>query len=161
MTRSLNQLKIIATLHGVPITLLEALPITRKAFLQGCNTFFLRPDKLRAFKRATDQPIRSGPPTRRKQKNLTKQRKVFKGTKIIATESRLAKKAQFWLPVKLALQQFVQTKGNQAKIANALGIDDSQIHRWSCPVCEHDQEPSFSLGVALLLYLTTQSAFKI
>jgi hypothetical protein len=38
-------------------------------------------------------------------------------------------------------------------MADALGLESSQIHRYSCDVCEHDQEPSFSVGLAILLYL--------
>lgn len=63
---------------------------------------------------------------------------------------------QFWDNVqRLALAHIeASPSGEASRIARALGITPSQVHRFTCPICEHDQEPTFSVGFALLMYLT-------
>lgn len=75
--------------------------------------------------------------------------------KATITESRLHWRTLTWDKVKLLLQHHlkISPKGEQLNMARALGIESSQIHRYSCPVCEHDQEPSFSVGMAIFAYI--------
>lgn len=40
------------------------------------------------------------------------------------------------------------------QIAKHLNVKASQVHRWSCPICEHDAEPKYSLACALKAYLS-------
>lgn len=94
--------------------------------------------------------------------NLQKQR--VKGGKIKVvrqirktgcTQQRWNMREMGWAKVRLALQKHLEGKphGEMARIARYVGVANSQIHRWSCPVCEHNQEPSFTLGLAVMFYL--------
>jgi hypothetical protein len=70
------------------------------------------------------------------------------------TEQRLVYRNALWSELRRLLRRYLHAApSNQRKMARALGLQDSQLHRYSCPVCEHEQEPSFSLGIAMLLYL--------
>lgn len=71
------------------------------------------------------------------------------------TAARYNLKETVWTKVKTMLQLFLETygEGAQTEIANAVGVHSSQIHRFSCPRCEHNQEPSFSVGMAILYFL--------
>lgn len=60
---------------------------------------------------------------------------------------------QFWIPLRDALRIATNTRGAQKLLANRLGIPPSQIHRYTCQNCEHDQEPTFSIGMAIFAYL--------
>jgi hypothetical protein len=81
---------------------------------------------------------------------------IRKGVKPVLTEARYMHKVRYWARVQTLLRYWLETQGSgaQARIAADLGLTDSQIHRFSCPVCEHDQEPSFSVGMAILCYIT-------
>jgi len=87
----------------------------------------------------------------------TKSNRPRKG-KANITERRLYLRTIAWVPIKTKLQQHLKQAGyGEAKrVARALGINASQIHRFTCPKCEHDQEPTFSIGFALALYLAQQ-----
>lgn len=78
--------------------------------------------------------------------------------KVTATHLRLHFRTLAWEPVRAALLHHLNTspKGEAARIARLLGCSASQVHRWTCPVCEHDTEPNFSQGYALSLLLTHQ-----
>lgn len=72
------------------------------------------------------------------------------------THTRLYLRDHLWASARFRLRVFLKARsGEQSRMARVLGISDSQIHRYSCPRCEHDQEPSFSIGVAILLYIAT------
>jgi hypothetical protein len=68
----------------------------------------------------------------------------------------------FWGYVKAALRNYLKgpnaQPGRQSEMARALGLQPSQLHRFSCPRCEHDQEPTFSVGMAVLAYLYLKQA---
>lgn len=72
-----------------------------------------------------------------------------------ATPARLANSVKYWEPIKLRIRDFLERggKGAAAFMARKLGVDNSQIHRWSCAKCEHDAEPVYSTGIAILLFL--------
>lgn len=44
-------------------------------------------------------------------------------------------------------------RGEMSRMAHAIGVNQSQIHKWTCPVCEHNQKPSFVVGMALMAYI--------
>ncbi len=75
----------------------------------------------------------------------------------ITPEREKLRKA-FWRPVMLAARYFIEAgpQGTASRMAQAIGVQPSQIHRFTCPDCEHDQEPTFSIGMAILLYLNAQ-----
>jgi len=93
-------------------------------------------------------------PSREHRATHTKDGLPRKG-KATHTKARLLWSIYFWRNLRRRLRNHLNTtpKGEASNISRALGISPSQVHRWSCPVCEHDQEPSFSIGSALLLYL--------
>lgn len=64
---------------------------------------------------------------------------------------------RFWFPVRERLKQRLQTHGEAAKIARFTGVHPAQIHRYTCPMCEHDQEPTYSVVCAIELYLNTHT----
>ena len=73
----------------------------------------------------------------------------------IMTGGRLHARNQYWHPLRDRLCKYIQAKsGNQRKIAKALDLSDSQLHRYTCPKCEHDAEPTYSVGKALEQYLS-------
>lgn len=68
------------------------------------------------------------------------------------SERRLALREMYWEPIKRKLQKACKQRGEAKRIARFLGVHSSQIHRFECPVCEHNQEPAFSTGMGILLY---------
>ena len=88
----------------------------------------------------------------------TKSNKPRKG-KANITHRRLYLRTVAWNPLKKALQEHLKNQpkqGEAKRIARALGINASQVHRFTCPKCEHDQEPTFSIGFALAIYLARE-----
>lgn len=81
---------------------------------------------------------------------------VRKGNRQGMSEARLLAKQRYWMRVQTLLRYWLETEGTgaQSRIARDLGMTDSQIHRFSCTVCEHDQEPTFSVGMSILCYIT-------
>lgn len=79
-----------------------------------------------------------------------------KGNKATYTLTRLHLREITWEPLRQRLLAHLQNspRGEAAKIAKLLGTSPSQIHRWTCPICEHDNEPNFSQGYALVVILT-------
>lgn len=71
------------------------------------------------------------------------------------TAERMRWTIHFWRKLRRRLRVHIQREpiGAATHIAKSLGVSDSQIHRWACSKCNHDNEPSFSIGMALLLYL--------
>lgn len=95
-------------------------------------------------------------------KTTTKSNKPRKG-KANITHARYILRKRFWIPVKTLLQAHLaqSPKGEAKRMARACGINASQIHRFTCPKCEHDQEPCFTIGAALLLYMGCQLAYPV
>jgi hypothetical protein len=91
---------------------------------------------------------------------LTRSGKPRRGNKATITEARLRMRHQGWDRVKHLLRSYLRDspQGEQRRMAQTIGIADSQLHRFSCETCEHDQEPSFTIGLAILLYIS-QSRF--
>lgn len=84
-----------------------------------------------------------------------KKRKVKRKGKITATAERLKHRAAFWEPLRARLLTHFQSfYGSKHLMAQITGIADSQLHCLTCPVCEHDQEPNFSTGMAIVFYLS-------
>lgn len=71
--------------------------------------------------------------------------------KVTATAKRIHFRTLAWEPVRAALLKHLQNSpiGEASRIARLLGTSQSQVHRWTCPICEHDTEPNFSQGYAL------------
>lgn len=72
------------------------------------------------------------------------------------TAERMRWSIYFWRKLRRRLKHHLdrEPKGEATRIAQAIGTSDAQIHRWHSPCkCDHQQEPSFSIGMALLLYL--------
>lgn len=82
-----------------------------------------------------------------------------KGIGTPITAARFQAKQAFWNVLKKRLQDHLQQAGKGAAIemARTTGLDPSDIHMFTCPACEHDREPSFSIGMMILMYL---SAYK-
>lgn len=93
----------------------------------------------------------------RDQNKFTRNGKPRKG-KATITERRLFLRTLTWKLLQQELQAYLKNapKGAAARMARTIGIQPSQIHRYTCPVCEHEQEPVFSIGVALALYLARE-----
>src|SRR5438552_2790597 len=72
-------------------------------------------------------------------------------------------RGQIWLPVRNLLRVHISRTpfGSMKRLASHLGLHQAQIHRFICPKCEHNQEPSFSTGLAILLYLERRKVFKV
>lgn len=89
---------------------------------------------------------------------LTKNGKPRKGHKATITTNRLRLRRLTWDRVRYALMEHVFTspRGEASRIADALGINKSQVHRFVCPACEHDQEPCFTIGFSIMMYLSQQ-----
>lgn len=84
---------------------------------------------------------------------LTKDGAPRKG-KATHTARRYQFTIYFWRNLRKRLRHHCKlAKGNATRLALAIGSSPPQVHRWQCDSCEHDQEPSFSVGMALLLYL--------
>lgn len=71
------------------------------------------------------------------------------------TQSRWALRQITWEPVKRALQRHFLSSptGEMSRMAECLGLQPSQLHRFSCNECEHNQEPGFVIGMSILMYL--------
>jgi|SRR5687768_5696694 len=69
------------------------------------------------------------------------------------TERRFVLRGMLWNRVKGFIQWHIQTtrQGTASRLARMVGVTPSQIHRFTCPVCEHDQEPTFTVGMAVFL----------
>lgn len=79
-----------------------------------------------------------------------------KGKRKTISDKRWLFRTLFWNPVREQLRLYVNAqKGNAAKLAKAIGVPNSQIHRYTCPLCEHDQEPTYSIGQAIFLFIAT------
>lgn len=74
-------------------------------------------------------------------------KRQFKRQRACNVERRI----KLWEPVRNKLRIFLKRggKGTASAIAFKLDVHPSHIHRYSCPVCEHDTEPQYSLGIAL------------
>src|SRR6266478_2795643 len=83
--------------------------------------------------------------------------------KAIGTKRTHWLRSQIWRKVKIDLQNHIARApvGTMRRLASHLGLHQSQIHRFICPKCEHNQEPSFSVGLAIMLYLERRKAFKV
>lgn len=70
-------------------------------------------------------------------------------------QSRKDRREQHWYPLRDRLRRYLELAGHGAQkfLADRLGVNSSQIHRFSCPKCEHDAEPTYALGVAMDLIL--------
>jgi hypothetical protein len=81
------------------------------------------------------------------------------------TPEREKLREQFWRKVANAARHYIETspEGTASRMAEAIGVQHSQIHRFTCSICEHDQEPTFSVGMALLLYMSNHRTinFKV
>lgn len=73
---------------------------------------------------------------------------------IVCTPEREQLKLAFWFKVKTELQEHFKVYGNAVRMARTIGISPVMLHHYACPVCEHDTEPSFSIGMAIMLYLS-------
>ena len=71
------------------------------------------------------------------------------------TERRLQLRVLAWEPLRQHLRAHIKASpfGEAKRMARACGIAASQIHRFTCDDCNHDQEPSFTIGITLALYL--------
>lgn len=83
--------------------------------------------------------------------------RTIQSKKAAFTERRWQLREQLWKRVALAARYHILfgPKGAAMRMAEAIGTQPSQIHRFTCPECEHDQESSFSVGMAIMLYLTS------
>lgn len=70
--------------------------------------------------------------------------------KTVITPKRLSMRKRYWHPLRTRLLHFLsEKKGNARYLAKSLPIADSQLHRFTCPICEHDQEPAYSTACAI------------
>lgn len=83
----------------------------------------------------------------------------LKKPKIIFTKTRVLLRSAYWNELRRLLQKHLalSSRGEALRISKFLEVRPSQIHRWTCPICEHDTEPNFSQGFALYQYLLAQS----
>lgn len=79
------------------------------------------------------------------------------------TARRYELRETLWKAVSKAAREHIKKSGpgEARRMSQALGVSDSQIHRFTCGTCEHDQEPTFSIGFGILLYLGAASAFPV
>lgn len=88
---------------------------------------------------------------------LTKTRrsdgKRRKNTTVVATATRLAYREMFWEPLRKRLLTHFETYGAKYEMTKATGISSAQLHCYTCPDCQHNTEPSFSLAMAIWTYL--------
>lgn len=91
-------------------------------------------------------PVASPTPTLLKNENFASIAK----RKLQVTEARRTLREKHWEPIKNRLRRFLVAggAGTQSAIARRLGCEASQVHRYTCPVCEHDAEPTYSTGKA-------------
>lgn len=73
------------------------------------------------------------------------------------TPQRQQWRNQYWHTLRQKLREHLAAfpKGEAVRLAKHLNIATSHIHRWSCPKCEHNAEPKYSLACALAAYLTS------
>lgn len=90
--------------------------------------------------------------TKRDRSKWTKTGNRRKGY-VTATEGRIKLRETFWMPLREQLREHFQIHGAKHRMAQVLGISDAMLHQYSCPVCEHDTEASFSVGMGIMLYL--------
>lgn len=85
--------------------------------------------------------------------------KIRRG-KLVYTTRRLELRNRHWIPLRDAMRVYCEhdTK-RQVELAKYLGVDRTTIHRYICSSCEHDQEPSFSVGLAIAGYLRYHKFF--
>lgn len=88
----------------------------------------------------------------------TKNNNIRKG-KTVITPRRAHLRRLAWEKLRSTLREHLRMCARlniiheQARIARVLGTSQSQIHRWNCRKCEHNQEPGFTMGIALAIYL--------
>lgn len=142
---TIKHLRSLASLCGMPAVAISFLPQTPKAFLQACNEALSEnPAQLDQWLIATQQ------------KTMGQVRRAKQRVKVVVTPNRQALINHYWRPLAMQLREYVTTtKGGATKAAQFIGTHNAQIHRWTCPVCEHDQEPSYSLGKAVEIFLST------
>lgn len=144
---TIKHLRSLASLCGVPAVAASYMPQTPKAFLQACNEALSDP----ANAIQLDQWLIAT-----KQKSFGQVRRAKQKVKVVVTPNRQALISHFWRPLVAQLRAYTQsTKGGASRAAEFIGTSPAQIHRWTCPVCEHDQEPSYSLGKAVEIFLST------
>lgn len=86
----------------------------------------------------------------------TKNNQPRKGKRKSISERRFLLRQALWIPLRDALRHECKShRGFAKRIANAIGVPPSQIHRYICEGCEHDQEPNFTIGESIKLYLAT------
>lgn len=71
------------------------------------------------------------------------------------TQRRYFFRFMVWRRLQWRLRKHILShpRGEARTMSRALGVSQSQVHRWVCEKCNHDQEPSFSTGFAIALYL--------
>lgn len=75
------------------------------------------------------------------------------------TPANRAACAKYWEPIRQRLLAYFQAAhGNKRRMAKATGIADSQLHTYTCPICEHNTEPSYSIAMVCLAYIEEQEA---
>lgn len=79
------------------------------------------------------------------------------------TEQRWNIRQLTWEPVKQLIRHYLESapQGAAMRMAEAIGCQPSQIHRFSCPICEHDQESFFSTAFAIIAYIGYQRSNPI
>lgn len=148
---TLKHLQNLASLHGISHGNFASMPKTPTAFLHACNMHFARLATDDTGKRADERwQIATG------KRTMGQVRRAKQKVKVVVTPNRQALINHFWRPLAMRLREYVTTtKGGTKHAAEFIGTHAAQIHRWTCPVCEHDQEPSYSLGKAVEIFLST------
>lgn len=79
------------------------------------------------------------------------------------TERRWNIRQLTWEPVKQLIRRYLESapQGAAMRMAEAIGCQPSQIHRFTCPICEHDQESMFSTAFAMIAYIGYQRSNPI
>lgn len=72
------------------------------------------------------------------------------------TATRLMLRDLLWEPVRALLLEHFKRHGAKIRMGDIVGCASSQLHCFTCPTCEHDQEPTFSTGLAMLIYLSQE-----
>lgn len=73
--------------------------------------------------------------------------------KTVASLRRYEFRQMFWIPLRDELRLWCAVPNMKSNIARMVGVSPSQIHRYTCPKCEHDQEPPFSTAMAIMCTL--------
>lgn len=58
-----------------------------------------------------------------------------------------------WVPLRHQLRVLAAEPGSMIRMARFCGISPSTVHRYLCPKCEHNQQPPYSVGVMLAMYV--------